>query len=278
MQTTCNFQRSPIPSRVTLGCTQMSFAAEIHSKASCWCLWSPCCSLALSLAVSMWIFCQVWKWNLQFRESSQKVWAPLSCKVLTESWLENNLTMVLQTLAQVDELHQHLPRKPEMSSDSWRIPLKCNLKFKLWGQWDCNEILQVSNPRANLMSLGSLFSWGKVGTVLYAIYFDKRKAAETLQLFSSVSTAPIHFWNLHFLLVLAAGTFNMLKCLYMLYTHDCEQTHIVYAHHVYILQTNTSELSKLTLSVSSKLDKQVLLPKEVPAKTLTQMVEGSTYH
>lgn len=97
IQTTCNFQRSPIPSRVTLGCTQMSFASEIHSKASCWCLWSPCCSLALALAVSMWIFCQVWKWNLQFRESSQKVWAPLSCKVLTESWLENNLTMVLQT-------------------------------------------------------------------------------------------------------------------------------------------------------------------------------------
>lgn len=76
------------------------------------------------------------------------------------------------------------------------------------------------------MSLGSLFSWGKVGTVLYAIYFDKRTAAETLQLFSSVGTAPIHLWNLHFSLVLVAGTFNMLKFVYMLYTHDCEQPHI----------------------------------------------------
>ena len=242
MQTTFNCKRSPTPSGVTLGWT---------SKASC-CLWAPDCSLALALAVSMWIFFQVWKWNLQFRVSSRGVWAPLSCKVLTESWLKKQWC------------YKHGSGRwitSTFTKKTWNVRWFLEdsatkvqyVKFKLWGQWDCKEILQVSNPRVSLMSLGSLFLWGKGGTVLYAIYFHKRKAAETLKLFSSVSTAPLHFWNFHSSLVLAAGTFTMLKCLYI-FVHAIRMiVNKILSFTVilcmYILQTNTFEFWKLTWSV-----------------------------
>ncbi len=69
------------------------------------------------------------------------------------------------------------------------------VKFKLWGQWDCKEILQVSNPRVSLMSLGSLFLVGERGHGPLRHLFSQEKSS----------------WNFAIFLIYEQGSSSLLK-------------------------------------------------------------------